>query len=212
MNLRFFITRLGLNNEAKELLSIGPSCVKNSLWLAYLSRNETKDVSVELLSKSLASSPEFVFPYRLESLEMLAWAGNQTPSWKIDYFQAIAYAGVGRNDEAIDLLISLKEQPDFWVFYQTRAALLGKTNLEQQKNDLIKAHQMAPEIWRTWDQLIRFYLANNEYTIAADLSESASSKFPENFILGLSSCQGAFKSRRLSTMYQNPERYSYSSL
>ena len=184
LELALFYHALGLTKEAKELLSMGPSCVKNSLWLAYLSRNDHTDVSSDLLSKSLASSPEFVFPYRLESLEMLEWAKNQIPSWKIDYFQAIAYAGVGRNDEAIELLISLKEQPDFWVFYQTRAALLGMTNTKQQKSDLIKAYELAPEIWRTWNQLIRFYLANNEYAIAADLSGRASGKFPDNFILG----------------------------
>lgn len=184
LELALFYHRLGLNNEATELLTISPSCVKNDLWLAYLIRDNDVDGSMDLLLKSLASSPEFVFPYRLESLEMLAWAGNQTPSWKIDYYQAMAYAGVDRNEEAIEMLNSLNEQPDFWVFYQTRAALLGKTNLKQQKSDFIKAHQLAPEEWRTWDQLIRFYLANNEYTIAADLSESASRKFPENFILG----------------------------
>lgn len=184
LELALFYHALGLNNEAKELLSITPSCVKNSLWLAYLSRNDDADFSMDLLSKSLASSAEFVFPFRLESLEMQAWARSQTSSWKIDYFQAMAYAGVGRNDEALELLISLKEQPDFWVFYQTRAAFLGSTNLKQQKSDLMKAHQLAPDIWRTWDQLIRFYLANNEYAIAADQSGRAYRKFPENFVLG----------------------------
>ncbi|MCK5469706.1 MAG: hypothetical protein KAI99_14400, partial [Cyclobacteriaceae bacterium] len=103
LELALFYHALGLENEAKELLSISPSCVKNELWLAYLSRNDNPDFSVDQLSKCTASSPEYVFPYRLESLEMLEWARTRNPSWKLDYFLAINYEGVGRKDEALEL-------------------------------------------------------------------------------------------------------------
>ncbi|MCK5471328.1 MAG: hypothetical protein KAI99_22545, partial [Cyclobacteriaceae bacterium] len=183
LELALFYHSLGLNNEATELLSIGPSCVKNNLWIAYLNRFDNPGISMDLLSKSIASSPEYVFPYRLESLEMLEWARKQKPSWKIDYFLALAYAGVGRVDEAVELLTALNEQSDFWVFYQTRAALLGDANLEQQKADLQKANELAPESWRTWNQLIQFYLANKEYAVAADLSKKATEKFPDSYTI-----------------------------
>ncbi|MCK5369285.1 MAG: hypothetical protein KAQ62_12060, partial [Cyclobacteriaceae bacterium] len=183
LELALFYHALGLENEAKELLSISPSCVKNELWLAYLSRNDNPDFSVDQLSKCAVSSPEYVFPYRLESLEMLEWARTRNPSWKLDYFLAINYEGVGRKDKALELLTSLKDQPDYWVFYQTRALLLGDTNLEQQKNDLQKANELAPESWRTWYKLIQFYLANKKYDSAVALSEKASKKFPDSFEL-----------------------------
>jgi len=184
LEVALFYYALGLIKEAKELLFISPSCVKNDLWLAYLNRNDNPEVSMELLSKNLVSFPEFVFPYRLETLEMLAWARTQKPSWKLDYLQAVAYTAVDRNDEAIELLISLKEKPDYWVFYITRATLLESKNLKQQKSDLIKANELAPENWRTWDRLIRYYLANNEYDIAVEQALRAYRKFPENFMLG----------------------------
>lgn len=183
LELALFYYSLGLNKDAIEVLSVGPSIVKNNLWMAYLNRIDNPGLSMDLLSKSIASSAEFVFPYRLESLDMLEWARKEQPSWKLDYFLGIAYEGVGRSDEAAELLISLKEQPDFWVFYLTRANLLGEASLEQQKSDLHKAKELEPESWRTWNQLIQFYLANKEYDIAADLSKKAVREFPNNYSL-----------------------------
>ena len=183
LELAIFYNSLGLTGNAAELLSLSPFCVKNELWLAYLYRFDNPQKSANLLSKSIASSPEFVFPYRLESLEMLEWAREQQSSWKLDYYLAIAYTGVGRVDEGAALLTSLNEQPDSWVFYVTRAALSGKTNPDQQKSDFQKANELAPERWRTWYKLIQFYLTNKEYDSALALSKKASNKFPESFEL-----------------------------
>jgi len=183
LELALFYYSMGLTGNAEELLSISPSCVKNELWLAYMYRLDNPQKSADLLSKGIASSPEFVFPYRLESLDMLKWASEQKPSWKLDYYLAIAYMGVGRSDEGTKLMISLNDQPDFWVFYVTRAALLGKANPEQQKSDLQKANELAPESWRTWYRLIQFYLTNKEYDNAVALSKKASKRFPNSFEL-----------------------------
>ncbi len=184
LELALYYHATGLSAEAGEILSMGPSCVKNNLWLAYIKRTDDPDASMDLLSAGITASPEFVFPYRLETLDMLAWAKTLKPSWKLDYYQALAYAAVDRNEEAVELLTALKDQPGSWVFYQTRATFLAGTDPEQQKHDLIRARDLAPESWRTWDQLIRYYLANHAYTLAADLAGEASGKFPDNFILG----------------------------
>ena len=183
LELALFYHSLGMTKDAIDILSTSTECVKNDLWLAYLNRIINPNLSDELLSKSIAASPEFVFPYRLESLEMLEWARKQKSSWKLDYYSAIALAGVGRRNEAVDLLLSLENQPDFWVFYMTRAGLIGKSNVEQSKIDLVKANELAPESWRTWDKLIQFYLANNEYLLAVGLSKKATSKFPKSYTL-----------------------------
>ncbi len=183
LELAIFYNALGLTDNAIELLSMSPSSVKNELWLAYLHRFDNPQKSDDLLSKGIASSPEFVFPYRLESIEMLEWARTQQQSWKLDYYLAIAYAGVGRVDESTELLTSLNDQPDSWVFYLTRASLLGNVNLEQQKSDLQKANELAPESWRTWYKLIHFYLTNKEYESALALSKKTSKKFPDSFEL-----------------------------
>ena len=183
LELAIFYNSLGLTGNATELLSWSPPCVKNELWLAYFYRSDNPQKSANLLSKSIAASPEFVFPYRLESLEMLEWAKKQNPSWKLDYFLAIAYTGIGRVDEGTELLISLNERPDFWVFYVTRAALVGKANPEQQRSDLQKANELAPESWRTSYKLVQFYLTNKDYDNAIALSKKASKKFPNSFEL-----------------------------
>lgn len=183
LELAIFYNSLGLTGNAEELLSLSPSCVKNELWLAYLHRFDNPQKSADLLSKSIDTSPEYVFPYRRESLEMLEWGRKQQPSWKLDYYLAMVYVSVGRVDEGVELMTSLNDQPDFWVFYVTRAALLGKTNSEQQKSDLLRANEMAPESWRTWYRLIQFYLSNKDYESALALSKKAIKKFPDSFEL-----------------------------
>ncbi len=183
LELALFYHGLGLNEYAKELLTIGPSCVKNNLWLAYLNHNNDPDLSKGLLSKTISNTPDYVFPYRLESLKMLEWVKSQDSSWVIDYLLAINYAGVGREEEALNLLVSLKDQPESWVFYMTRAKMLAKTNKSQQIKDLTKANELAPESWRTWNELILYYLANSEYVIAEDLAKVASKKFSDNYTL-----------------------------
>lgn len=181
LELALFYHALGLTSEAINVLSDGPSCVKNNLWLAYLNSSNRPEFSKDLLSKCVVASPNYVFPYRLESLKMLEWARTQNPLWKLDYFLAINYAGVGRTEEAVELLTTLKEQPESWVFYMTRAGLIGDSNLEQQRIDLQKANEIAPESWRTWDQLIRFYLKDKAYNNAVDLAKKANKKFSKNY-------------------------------
>ncbi len=184
LELAVFYYSLGLTDCAAELLEMGPSNVKNDLWLAYLYRNANPGRSKELLEKSLSASPQFVFPFRPETLDVLEWAEKQKTSWKTDYFLALDYMGLGRNEEGMELLNASGDRPDDWVFYVTRAALLPDNNREQATRDLIRANELAPESWRTWDRLIRFYLKNNEYDLAVKAAKKADKKFPENFVIG----------------------------
>lgn len=183
LELALFYHGLGLNENAKELLAISPTCIKNDLWLAYLDRNDNVGLSKDRLSKISNDIPDYVFPYRLESLKMLEWAKKQNNSWVFDYLLSLNYAGIGREEQALKLLVSLKDQPDSWVFYMTRANMIAKTNKDQQQHDLIKANEIAPESWRTWNELLHYYLANDENEIAVDLSKKATKKFPENYTL-----------------------------
>ncbi len=74
---------------------------------------------------ALEASPEFVFPYRTETLKVFDWAAKQIPSWKTDYYSALILWNRGRNEEALDLLENLGEEPQFVPFYYSRACLKG---------------------------------------------------------------------------------------
>jgi tetratricopeptide (TPR) repeat protein len=184
LELALFYHSLGLNKGAKEILTLGPESVKNNLWLSYLHRFDDPDHSMNLLSKCIDASPDFVFPYRLESLEMLKWAKKQRSSWKLDYYLALALGGVGRTVEASDLLLALDQQPDYWVFYLTRTNLGQGTTMGQQETDFRKALELKPDSWRTWNGIIQYYLSTKQSKLAVDFSKKAVKQFPESYTLG----------------------------
>ncbi len=184
LQLALFYYSLGLKENAIELLSMSPSGVMNTFWQAYISRNDYPEKSDELLAKAVAASPAFVFPYRRESMDMLKWAGKQQTSWKPDYYTALLYKGLGRDDEAIALLNAQGDRPDYWVFYATRAALSDEDDPAQQEKDLLRANELAPESWRTWDYLIRFYLKDKKYDKAVAVAKKADKKFSDNYNTG----------------------------
>jgi tetratricopeptide (TPR) repeat protein len=184
LELALFYRSLGLENEAKEILEISPSCVKNDLWLAYILRSTDPDNSADLLRKCIEASPAFVFPYRLESLEMLEWAVKMQSSWKLDYYLALIFSGLGRTDEAADLFKAQGDNPDYWVFYLARTILVDGQTPDQQHSDLERAMDLAPESWRTWEALIQFYLNSEHPQLAVEWSKKATREFPDNYTLG----------------------------
>jgi len=192
LEIAIYYYGLNLIDEAIQILSLGPDVVKNNLWLAYFYRTRLPEKSRELLLKAIASSPEFVFPYRLECLELLNWAQDQVDSWKLKYYMALNYAAIGRNQEAKDLLLACGNQPDNWVFYMTRADLSQDIHEDQQLQDLTKAFELAPESWRSWNRLISFYEDKKKFELALDLSKKAYRTFPDNYTLGFQYAKALF--------------------
>jgi len=175
---------MNLTDEAVRVLELGPETVKNNLWKAYLLNPIQTQKSREILKDAIAASPEFVFPYRPESLEMFRWANEQNDSWKLKYYLALNQAAVNHPEEATRLLASCNNEPDTWVFYMTRADLVEKNNPDSQGEDIRKAWDMAPESWRTWSRLIRFYEDEKQFDQALTLADKAYDKFPDNYSLG----------------------------
>lgn len=179
-----FYYSLDLTGESLIILSIGPESVKNDLWKAYIYDREDPQTSDVFLDKVISSGPEFVFPYRRETIEVLNWARQKRESWKLNYYQALNYAGTGRLEEASLLLKSCGNNPDFWPFYIVRADLPVDTDTAMQWQDINKAFQLAPDEWRTWDRLVRFYESRNDFITANEYARQAWTKFPENYTLG----------------------------
>jgi tetratricopeptide (TPR) repeat protein len=184
LEIALFYQSLNLMDEAIQVLSQGPDAVKNNLWTAYLLRKSQPEKSNELLGQSLNKSPEFVFPYRPESLNMLKWANGRTESWKTKYYLALNLAAVGRKEEAMEYLNECGNAPDFWVFYMTRADLSDETDKEKQLQDIKKAWELEPDNWRTWNRMVRYYEINHQYDLAVDIAEKAHKKYPENYNVG----------------------------
>jgi lipopolysaccharide biosynthesis regulator YciM len=184
LEIALYYTSMNLWEEAVRVLSLGPETVKNNLWLAYLLHPSQPEKSQEIFEQAVNASPDFVFPYRPESRNMLKWANEQLDSWKMKYYLALNQAALNHPEEAARLLTSCGNEPDSWVFYITRTDLSEGSNQDQLEQDLKKAWELATESWRSWDRLIRYYENENQFDQALTLAKKAYDKFPENYSLG----------------------------
>ena len=64
----------------------------------------TREKSNNFLERALNASPAYVFPYRNQTLPVLEWASEQSPSWITDYYSALILWNKGKEQEALELL------------------------------------------------------------------------------------------------------------
>ncbi len=183
LELGLFYAGMDLKDEAIKVLEQVPSYPVIHYWLAWLN-NEDEEKSQTHLELALKASPEFIFPYRTETLTVLDWASKQVPSWKTDYYSALILWNRGRNEEALDLLEKWGKEPEFVPFYYTRACLEGlhsDTGLE----DMQRALAVGPGQWRVYRELINIHTQRNELIAALEISEKGHQKFSGNYLLDI---------------------------
>ncbi len=183
LELGLFYAGMGLKAEAVAVLEQVTGYPVADYWLAWLHKEE-KGQSRDYLEKALNASPEFIFPFRTETLAVLHWASNQEPSWITDYYQALILWNRGRNDEALALLDAWGDKPQFAPFYYTRASLKDKYSdpgLEEMK----KAVSVDPDQWRIYRELASIYNQRNELSAALEIAELGHNRFPDNYILDI---------------------------
>ena len=176
---------LGYTNEALVTLLEGSKSIKNRLWIAFLQKDTNPAESQRMLNKALSEMVNFVFPYRRETIPVLEWATQQSNSWKLTYYLAQNYLVVGKMKEAEQLLKTCANEPDSDIFYRFRAKIYKDKHLEQELADYQKAYDLNSSDWKVNEEFIQFYLANNMFQEAVELSSKAYKKFPKNYNIGL---------------------------
>jgi tetratricopeptide (TPR) repeat protein len=100
------------------------------------------------------------------------------------YYAALIDWSRGRLDDAAALFAECGDRPDVGAFYLTRAELARRTGRVPAAEDIARAHQLAPEDWRTWLARTRA-LAAGDSGPALDTARAAYAKFPVQFVVGL---------------------------
>ena len=178
-----FYVGLGLNDEAAKVLEEAPAYAVIDYWLAWLNK-EDEEKSNQSLERALKASPEYVFPYRTETLTVLQWASLQSRSWITDYYSALILWNRGKAQEALELLQEWEDTPDFVPFYYSRAHLVG-INSELALKDMQRALELDPGQWRIYRDMAEIYSRGGDNGAALQLAESAYERFPGNYILEL---------------------------
>ncbi len=174
---------LSLQTEAVKVLEQAPDYPINDYWLAWFHRQD-QEKSRRYLEKALACSPEYVFPFRIQTLSVLEWASEQVPSWITDYYAALILWNVERNQEALNLLTRWEDEPDFSPFYHSRAYLQGILS-EGALEDMERALTIDPGQWRIYRELANMHIKREDYSSALAMAETGHAMFPESYILDL---------------------------
>lgn len=173
-----------LNDEAFDILGFSPEHPMILGWKAFLKQSKTSE-SKKNLDAMMTASPEFVFPYRTESIEMLKWVNTQTSTWKAKYYLGLNYWAKDRVEEASALIEACKDEADYAPFYTSRGYLLNTTKGIDQLADLERALTLDGEDWRHWDNIIDYWLKKHDDQMALKLTLQAVKKFKGNYELGL---------------------------
>jgi len=170
---------LGLPHDALVILSVPasePGAIHQA-WEAYLQSDPS----------ALPSDPDpaFQFPFRRESLPVLAWADEHSDVWAWTYLRALNLWAVDRTEEAASLMSDLGDRPDFAPFYVARSHLLEQTRGAHRTADLRRAVALDPSMRVLHVYLIRHLQDRGKWDASLNALEEARARFPEDFDLAL---------------------------
>ncbi len=170
---------MGFNMDAHKILEIAPQSVLTDLWKAYLSNDVTAIENVCL------QPVHFVFPYRRETVEVLHWAAINFNHWKLNFYQALNLWSLNRKQEALNLLHSCDNVPDADVFYISRAYLADQINGIDPLQDLLKAHSLNPDNYRTLRLITDYYKKQNDLNQMIHWAQMAYKQYPKKYDIGM---------------------------
>jgi hypothetical protein len=149
--------RWNLVDDARRLLEFAPAHPTVFALLSFFHSKSAPDKSKDYMDKAIALSPQLVFPFREEEIQLYQWVAAERPeSWKPKYYLGLILWGKGRLDEAL-MLFKQGDAADFAPFFLARAALLRATDPVAALADLEKAVKLDGASWRTWHALADFH-------------------------------------------------------
>ena len=184
---------VGLDTDALKVLDLAPPTGETLYWLAWLRRDPN------LLARAEAASPEFVFPFRTESIPVFEWAAQQHPAWQPNYYHALIRWHLGELARARELLAACGDTPRFAQFYAARAQLAK----DGSAADLQRAAQLDPAQWRYGAMLARHHLKRDDPAAALAVASDYAKRFPAKDALALLRAKGLL----LTGQYQAAAEY-----
>lgn len=182
MELASWYEGIGLINETIQLLEMAPGNTMIFFKLAYLYNNANLlQKSKEIFNKAVATSPDFVFPFRRESIAPLDWAVKQSDNWHSKYLLGVLHWNLGNINEAKTLFSQCGDNPDRFYFYAAKPTLFGGEENYDSKADLLRASGLKSDEWRISKMLIDYNLDKKDTKQALEIANKALKDFPSNY-------------------------------
>lgn len=178
--------RNGQSQDALRILELAPQDHPVVLlWEGYLNHLSGKEqIAIIKLTKALQLNPQYVFPFRTETLKPLKWALSLVDNWKINYYAGLIYLNAGADEIGQKLWNSCGDQPDFYPFYIARSKL-SEVQSHQALVDVEKAFELEGNDWRVGLFVSKFYFDRGNILKAEELAKNFYNKYPRNYYLGL---------------------------
>ena len=156
--------------EALMLLDLAPEHPMVQVWQAWLlDRTGDKSEAGIILEQAVAASPDLIFPFRPEMIELYSWANKMAPSWKWLYYEALTRWQHNQPDIARDLFNACGDDPDYAPFYQAKARLFpDEPSIIQASVE--KANSLDPTSWRIGMEMVNLYLEKNQSEKALEVA------------------------------------------
>jgi len=184
LEMALWYADLGSVEDAVRILELSPASAMVSLHLAYLlDKQGDTDKSKVILKEAFANSTSFTLPFRAESLSVLEWAAANVYHWKPKYLLSLLHRSFGNYDIALSYVEQCGLEPDEAAFYLAKSSLFENQPGYDAEDDLIKAHELAPDEWRTSSMLIEYYLSHNQTEKALQFASAGIAQFPSNNLL-----------------------------
>jgi Flp pilus assembly protein TadD len=206
LELAAYYRNVGLAADALRVLEAAPDQAEIRYWQAYLLREKSPEQSLSVLRKASALSPYLVFPFRQEAIPVFEWARKARPEdWKASYYLGLITWGLGRDDDARQLLASAGTSPDYSAFYTSRAFLEQVADPARSQADYERALETDPKDWRNYNRLAAHYAARGMHDKALDAAVKAAQQFPNEDLLKITLARSYMNSGRYQECYATLE-------
>ncbi|AQT68344.1 putative PEP-CTERM system TPR-repeat lipoprotein [Anaerohalosphaera lusitana] len=167
-----FYAGLGLMDEAVELFDLVSDYPTARYWSAYLQKSK------DMLARADSLDPDYVFPFREESIPVFEWAVKNSDDWKPLYYLGLIYWAKGRQDEARELFREI-EPEGFAPFYITRAHINEPVDSSAALADLKTAVKIDPASRRPRHHLITFHIEHENFEKAISAAREGMKLLPD---------------------------------
>ncbi len=175
LNLADWYLTINRYEDALTILKHAPQQAEILYWQAYLLHKNNHSSSSTVLAQADQSSPSLIFPYRINSAQVMEWAIQNSTSWTPKYFLALIHWNAG-NLEKAKALLQQCGNPNFPPFYATKASLFP----DEEEQNLLHAIQLDKHEWRYGKLLITHHLNTGHQQKALDVAIDYQKRFPNN--------------------------------